>query len=149
MNAEILWPSENYCQQVEQLRAWIGQNIYLIELHPSQINLGISITNTAYVLLAVLDFPRPDPSQGLAPHFLLLDDGRGVNLGRIARVTIRPFSNMPDDILYQDIEISKNILFAERRLSKELIAEYSRQSLAMVLGKPLPPAFLPKPEAAA
>ena len=30
-----------------------------------------------------MDFPRPDPVRGLAPHLILLDDGRGVNLGRI------------------------------------------------------------------
>lgn len=141
-----LWPNENYRAQVERLRGAVGQTIYLIELDASATQLGAAITGTAYILLDVLKFPRPDPSRGIAPHLLLLDDGRGVNLGRIARVSRKPFAPETSDILYQDAAIADNLLFAERRLSKALIAERSRQALARLLSKPVPPLLAPQHE---
>lgn len=134
----VLWPSEAYLHQVEQLRALVGQTIYLIELHPTEINLGVSLTGTPHVLLGLIDFPRPDPARGIAPHLILLDDGRGVNLGRIARVSSTPFSPKVAEILYEDAEITRNLLFAEQRLSKGWIAGRSRELLGALLGQPMP-----------
>lgn len=139
----MLWPDEHYRAQLERLRGAIGQAVYLVELHPSAQCMGISMTGTAYVLLDVLPFPRPDPTRGLAPHLLLLDDGRGINLGRIVRVSYRPFAPEAADIVYLDVKAAEAFMFAPRRLSKELIAECSRQALAMILGKPLPPLLMP------
>ena len=39
-----------------------GKRIYIVELRPDDINLGIHLSDTAYELLAVLEFPRPDPA---------------------------------------------------------------------------------------
>ncbi|MEO5343007.1 MAG: hypothetical protein H7842_06655 [Gammaproteobacteria bacterium SHHR-1] len=134
-----LWPSADYAAQIERLRAAVGQQVYLIELHGGKVNLGVSVTGEAFELLAVLDYPRPDPARGILPHLLLLDDGRGVNLGRIARVSTRPFAPQTEHLLYRDTEASDKLLFAEQRLSKNWIAQRSRQLLARVLGKPEPP----------
>jgi SAM-dependent methyltransferase len=69
-----------------------------VELEATQVQLGVRLTNRSYTPLGLVDFPRPDPIKGLAPHLVLLDDGRGVNLGRIARITTgRPFSPAPAD----------------------------------------------------
>lgn len=141
-----LWPDASYIAQLERLRGAIGRTVYLVEVNAGEVQLGISMTGTAYVLLAVLPFPRPDPSRGLAPHFLLLDDGRGVNLGRIARVSYTPFAPQAADIVYQDAVLTDTLLFAPRRLSKALIAERSRQVLAQLLGKPAPPLLEPPHE---
>jgi len=86
VNKHNLWPSENYIYQVEKLKNSINKKIYLIELRPNYVHIAIHHTGDAYQLLAIIDFPKPDPEKGLFPHFVLLDDGRGINLGRIARV---------------------------------------------------------------
>jgi hypothetical protein len=130
-----LWPSADYARQIERLREAVGGTIYLVELEPTEIQLGIRQTGQPYVLLDVLEFPRPDPARGLAPHLILLDDGRGLNLGRIARVSLeRPFSPTPEQILYQDRRANRELLFAERRLCPTFIAERSQQILGQVLG---------------
>lgn len=141
-----VWPDANYAEQLECLRGAIGHTVYLVEVAFTPVQLGVSINGTAYILLDVLPFPRPDPSRGLAPHFLLLDDGRGVNLGRIARVSYTPFAPHAADIVYQDAVLTDTLLFAPRRLSKALIAERSRQVLAQLLGKPVPPLLEPPHE---
>jgi hypothetical protein len=64
----------------------------------------------------------------------LLDDGRGVNLGRIARVSRRPFAPQPVDLLYQDRVAEQNLLFAERRLSRAFLGVRSRMALGECLG---------------
>ena len=129
-----LWPSADYHSQVERLRAAIGARIYLVELVESAIQLSVHLSGTAYELLGILDFPRPDPTRGLAPHLLLLDDGRGVNLGRIARVSRRPFAPAPADLLYLDRAAHENLLFAERRLSRDFLAQRARIALGECLG---------------
>lgn len=129
-----LWPSADYHRQMERLRAAIGETVYLIELVESAIQLGVHLSGTPYDLLGIIDFPRPDPIRGLAPHLLLLDDGRGVNLGRIARVSRRPFAPAPDDLLYLDRAAHANLLFAERRLSREFLAGRTRVALGECLG---------------
>ena len=131
-----LWPSPAYTQQVEALKKAIGRKVYLVELKPSDINMGIRLSATAYELLDVVDFPRPDPIKGIAPHLILLDDGRGINLGRIARITLNtPFSPPASNILYQDNFLMQNLLLRERRLSKASIAAKSRMLLGKILGQ--------------
>jgi len=131
-----LWPSEDYAEQIERLRSAVGARIFLVEIHPTEINVGTCLSDTDYELVGVVEFPKPDPARGLAPHLILLDDGRGVNLGRIARISVRrPFSPAPDDILYQVPSLLRNFLFRDRILSKVFIAERSRVLLNEVLGK--------------
>jgi len=133
---ERLWPSLDYSRQVEILKRSVGKRIYLVELRPDDINLGIHLSDTAYELLAVLDFPRPDPASGLAPHLLLLDDGRGINLGRVARVSVdTPFNPPCEQVLYEDRFLMDRLLRRERQLSHQFTVERSRQLLARVLGK--------------
>src|SRR5690606_8893161 len=116
-----------YSQQVELLRQSIGKAIYLVELKPEDIHMGIRFSDTPFELVAVVDFPRPDPARGLAPHLILLDDGRGINLGRIARITIdTPYSPPAENILYQEPFLMNRLLLRERRLSEQSIAERSK-----------------------
>lgn len=139
-----LWPSPDYSAQVERLREAVGCEVFVVELVPTGPELAVSMPGQAVVLLDVLPFPRPDPARGLAPHLLLLDDGRGVNLGRVARVSVdRPFSPAPAQVLYRDADALDGLLFAERRLSKRYIAERSRILLGRLLGKALPMTALP------
>lgn len=131
-----LWPPAGYSSQIEALKAAVGKKIYLVELKPGPTNLGIRLADTAYELLEVISFPRPDPSKGIAPHLILLDDGRGINLGRIARITLNtPFSPQASDILYQDAFLMQNLLLRERTLSKASIANKSKILLGRILGK--------------
>jgi hypothetical protein len=129
-----LWPSAHYDAQVEGLRAAVGTTVYVAELRETETRLGVQITDHAYELLGVVDFPRPDPGRGLAPHLIVLDDGRGVNLGRIARISRRPFQPTPDEVLYLDHEADRTLLFADRRLSKTFIGGRARAALSQVLG---------------
>lgn len=131
-----LWPSPGYLQQIERLKAAVGQRIYLVEIRPGDTSLGVRLSDTPYELLGVLDFPRPDPLKGLAPHLLLLDDGRGLNLGRIIRVTLNsPFSPPESDILYQESFLTRQLLTRESSLSKETIAARSKAILGRILGR--------------
>ncbi|WP_260295731.1 hypothetical protein [Sedimenticola hydrogenitrophicus] len=133
---ERIWPSAEYNRQVERLKQAIGREIYLVELRPEAINLGIRFSDTPFELLAVLDFPRPDPAHGLTPHLILLDDGRGINLGRLARITIdTPYSPPAENILYQESFLMQRLLLRERRLSEASIAERSKLLLGRFLGK--------------
>lgn len=139
-----LWPSPDYDAQVERLREAVGREVFVVELVPTATELAVSMPGRPVVLLEVLPFPRPEPARGLAPHLLLFDDGRGVNLGRIARVSVeRPFSPAQEQILYRDHDTCDGLLFAERRLSRRYIAERSRVLLARLLGKAPPATALP------
>lgn len=139
-----LWPSPSYSAQLERLREAVGREVFVVELVPMGMELAVSMPGQPVVLLDVLPFPRPDPARGLAPHLLLFDDGRGVNLGRIARVSVdRPFSPGKDQLLYRDHDACEGLLFAERRLSKRYIAERSRVLLGRLLGKAPPVTALP------
>ena len=129
-----LWPSADYQAQVEKLRAAVGETIYIAELRDSETQLGVQVTDRAYELLGIIDFPRPDPARGLAPHLILLDDGRGVNLGRIARISRQPFQPAANEVLYLDREADRTLLFADRRLSTAFIAERAQVALGQVLG---------------
>ena len=133
--AEGLWPSTDYSSQVERLRAAVGECLYIAELRDTQVKLGVQLTDQAYELLGVLDFPRPDPARGLYPHLILLDDGRGINLGRIARISRRPFQPGADDILYLDQTAERQLLFADRRLSRSFITQRAQHLLGQALGR--------------
>lgn len=136
LQRERIWPSADYSRQVERLKQAIGQPIYLVELKPEDIHMGIRFSDTAFELVDVVDFPRPDPARGLAPHLIVLDDGRGINLGRIARITIdTPYSPPSENILYQESYLMDRLLLRERRLSETSIAERSKLLLGRFLGK--------------
>jgi len=133
-----LWPSDEYDNQITQLRRNIGKPIYIVEIKITDINLAVVMQGRAVILLDVITFPAPDPERRLYPHMLLLNDGRGLNLGRVARITIgRAFDPEPDDILFQEQQLLKNLLFNERRLSDESVARVSKSQLARVLGRQL------------
>jgi hypothetical protein len=131
-----LWPSSAYTQQIEALKNAIGKKIYLVELKPGDRNMGVRLLGTAYELIAVTDFPRPDPAKGIAPHLILIDDSRGINLGRIVRITFNtPFNPPESDILYQDTFLMQRLLLRERWLSRASIAAKSKALLGRILGK--------------
>ena len=133
-----LWPSDEYDEQVRHLRRNTGKPIYIVEIKISDINLAVTMQGRAVILLDVIAFPAPDPEQRLYPHMLLLNDGRGLNLGRVARITTgRAFDPSPKDILFQEHRLLKSLLFHERRLSDESVARVSNSQLARVLGRQL------------
>jgi hypothetical protein len=133
-----LWPSAEYDEQIVQLRRNIGKPIYLVELKVTDINLAVIMLGRAVILLDVITFPAPDPERRLYPHMLLLNDGRGLNLGRVARITTgRAFDPDPEDILFQEQQLLKNLLFHERRLSDESVSQVSKRQLAHILGSQL------------
>ncbi|MBK1673598.1 hypothetical protein CKO35_09820 [Ectothiorhodospira shaposhnikovii] len=136
--SEQLWPPSEYHAQIERLRAAIGDAIYLVELVPSPMQLGVRVHGAPRILLDVMDFPRPDPARGLNPHFILLDDGRGINLGRIARISRRPFDPAPKDLLYLGGRVQQQRLFGPRRLSRAFIHHQTRLALGRLLGHPDP-----------
>ncbi len=130
-----LWPSDEYDDQVRQLRRNIGTAIYIVEIKVTEINLAVTMQGKPVTLLDVLSFPAPDPAKRLYPHMLLLNDGRGLNLGRVARVTMgRPFDPLPEEVLFQEHQLLKNLLFHERRLSDETVSRVSKLQLARLLG---------------
>jgi hypothetical protein len=132
-----LWPSQYYLRQINVLKNAIGQNIFLVEFKKGITHLGVRYSGKALELLDVISFPRPDPTNRIAPHIIILSDGRGVNLGRVARITVnKPFSPSTADILYQDSFLMDEFLMRERRLSKESIAACSKALLGDILGKP-------------
>lgn len=135
-NQGTLWPSPAYTRHVKRLRAAIGRNVYLVELLASDTHLAVRHTGTPHVLLDVLDFPRPDPARGLAPHLVLLDDGRGINLGRLIRVSQnRAFGPSHEEILYHDRALQMRLLSGRRRLSRQFIRHSSRLALGQLLGR--------------
>jgi hypothetical protein len=131
-----LWPSDNYAREVAQLKQAVGKKVFLVELRPSAINMAINLTDKPYELIAVMDFPKPDPEKGNFPHMIVLDDGRGINLGRIARISVNtPFDPPPEHILYLEQDTVHHLLFRKRRLSKASITTRSRALLGMIIGK--------------
>ena len=133
-----LWPSDEYDEQVRHLRSHTGKSIYIVEIKITDINLAVTMQGRAVILLDVITYPAPDPERRLYPHMLLLNDGRGLNLGRVARITTgRPFDPSPQDILFQEHQLLKTLLFHERRLSDESVASVSQSNLARILGRQL------------
>lgn len=130
-----IWPSADYDQQIERLQAAIGQQVFLVELKQTDINMAIHHTDKAYELLAVIDYPRPDPEKGLFPHNILLDDGRGVNLGRIARITIdSAFSPDAGSILFEETTQFNQLTSSQHRATPASIAATSKELLGAILG---------------
>ncbi|QTR45006.1 hypothetical protein J9253_13420 [Thiothrix litoralis] len=142
-NEEVLWPSAAYHQQVEQLRCLIGQPVYVVEINSTEINAGVHFSGKPLVLLAIVDFPRPDPYRQLCPHLLVLEDGRGLNLGRVARISRRSaYAPAQEDIAFINQEFVENVLLAPRRFSRERVADTTRLALGEMLGRsPSPPAL--------
>ena len=115
----------------------IGRTVYLARLNLSEISLSVTVENKPVTLLDVVDFPAPDPSRRLYPHLLILSDGRGVNLGHIARLSRKQaFNPEADHIVYQQDSLLQHLLFRERRLSPQTIRHTSQIQLARILGKP-------------
>ena len=134
-NTTELWPHADYYQQVERLRQLIGQPLYIVEINSTEINAGVRFTDKALGLLAVVDYPQPDPYRQLCPHLLVVDDGRGINLGRIARISINtPFVASADDIVFINQGFVDNVLLAPRTLSKAFIRQTSQLLLAQLFG---------------
>ncbi len=134
-NPENLWPNNDYYQQVEQLRAMIGKSLYIVEINATEINAGVHFPSHPLRLLAIVDFPEPDPYTQLCPHMLILEDGRGINLGRIARISSdSAYTPEPDNVLFSNREFVQNVLFAPRTLSRESAAEVTRTALARMFG---------------
>lgn len=134
-NNEQLWPPAEYHQQVAQLRQSVGEPVFLVELHDTAINAGVKFSDQPFVLLAIIDYPQPDPYRQLCPHMLILDDGRGVNLGRIVRVSRKQaFGPAEEDILFRNAEFIDGVLMAPRVLSRESIANTSREILSLMFG---------------
>lgn len=137
-----LWPSPAYFQQVEQLRLWIGQPLYIVEINTTDSNAGVKFTDKPLTLLAVVDYPQPDPYRQLCPHLIVVDDGRGINLGRIARITYRQaFAPTPNDILFINQEFMQEVLMAPRTLSRASVAATSHALLEQLFG-PVPGQYL-------
>jgi len=133
----VVWPSRGYAQQVANLRRAIGRPVYIVELTFNGLAIGAVYRGEPRVLLDVVAFARPDPSNGLYPHMLVLDDGRGINLGRIARVsTNRAFDPTASDVLYSDRALQQKLLYGPLRLSPRRIAWVAREQLHRFLGKP-------------
>lgn len=134
-DSDGLWPAPEYWRQVEALRELIGQPVYVVEIETTEINAGVHFPSKPLVLLAIMDFPQPDPYRQLCPHMLVLDDGRGVNLGRVARVTRNSAYAPPrEDVLFNNREFIENVLFAPRTLSRESVAATTQAVLGRMFG---------------
>ncbi len=130
-----LWPSAEYQQQLAVLRNSLGETVYLVVLNRSDIHLSVTLENRPVRLLDIIDFPAPDPALQRYPHMLILDDGRGVNLGQVLRVAKgQAFAPDETQILFQQHTLIRQLLYQERRLSEKTIAETSRHLLAALLG---------------
>lgn len=126
-----LWPSPDYDRQVERLRGAVGERVYLVEARVDDLHLSARFSGRSYELLDVIDFPRPDPVRRLYPHLLLLDDGRGINLGRLLRVSLeRPYAPAPEFRLFEDRALLARTLAGQRRLSAAQIRRTARRQLA-------------------
>lgn len=133
-----VWPSRSYARQIAALQRRIGQPIYIVELTFNGLAVGAVFHGEPRVLLDVVTFPRPDPSNHLYPHLLVLDDGRGINLGRIARVTVnRAFAPDKTDVLYGNRALQHRFLYRAQRLTPRHIARIARQQLRTLLGRPM------------
>jgi len=137
--AGALWPSAEYDRQLARLREAVGQPVYLVEVKVNDFQMTVTLGSRPATLLSIIDFPAPDPAKRLYPHMVVLDDGRGLNLGWIARITTgRPFDPSPEQIVYRETRLIERLLRHERRLSAESIARVSKHNLAALLGRAAP-----------
>lgn len=132
---EGLWPSPEYFQSLARLKQAIGSQVYLAEINITAINLGVKLSSTPLTLLSIVDFPQPDPYKQLCPHLLIFDDGRGINLGHIARISLQAFNPRPEHLLYDNRSFNREVLFAPRTLSRESIRATSTALLAEIFGE--------------
>jgi len=131
-----IWPSADYDRQLSQLHQVVDQEIFLVLLNFTDINLSITLENKPVKLLQVIDFPSPNPERRLYPHMLILDDGRGINLGHVARLSIKQaFNPHSEQVIFQQNKVLEKLLFQERQLSEQSIRRTSRMQLARILGK--------------
>lgn len=132
----VLWPDSQYYAKLEKLKLLIGRKIYLIEAVVTEINAGIHHTGQVYTLLAIVDYPQPDPKTGLLPHNIILDDGRGVNLGRIIQVSIESaFTAVEKNIIYRNDILLDNLLPHYNLMDKKSLTQISKALLANILGE--------------
>ena len=132
-----VWPGAAYQKQIKRLKQVVGETVFLAEIRSSEVNLSVTMENRGFELLGVIDFPRPDPEKNLYPHLIVLDDGRGINMGQIARISFnRPFQPAADDILYQDGQLLETLMYCERSLTRGKVEAISRQELGAILGRP-------------
>lgn len=129
-----LWPSPQYFRYLERLKQAIGSPVFIAEINITAINLGVKLSDTPLTLLAIVDFPKPDPQKQLYPHLLIFEDGRGINLGHLARISLRAFNPASDDLLYANHPFNQEVLFAPRTLSRESIRATSTALLAEIFG---------------
>ncbi|MGF1547425.1 MAG: hypothetical protein ACFCUG_08865 [Thiotrichales bacterium] len=136
-----VWPGAWYDAQLARLRAGIGQRVYLVEIRESAIHLAVHLDDKPLELLAVVEFPKPDPSRNLLPHLIVLSDGRGINLGRVTRISVgQPFLPAPRDVLFENAPLRQALLGDERTLNRDRIAAISHMNLAALLATAtLPP----------
>lgn len=129
-----LWPPNSYFEQLKNLYTMLDKPVYIIPLHQNQNALTFSITGKAIVLVAIIDYPLPDPENHIYPHMLVFNDGTGINLGRILQVSInRPFNPGKEDIIYKDKKMQNSLMYKERQLNEEFIHLASRVGLSELL----------------
>ena len=129
-----LWPPDSYYKQLKNLYKMVDKPVYIIPLQQNQNSLTFSITGKAIVLVAIIDYPLPDPESHIYPHMLIFDDGTGINLGRILQICINhPFNPGKEDIIYEDKKLQKALMFRERQLNEEFIHLASRTGLGEIL----------------
>jgi hypothetical protein len=128
--ASALWPSAEYDEQLARLRNAVGETVYLVEARIGAQHVSAQMSGSPHELLAIVDFPRADPARHLYPHVLLLDDGRGVNLGHILRVSRgQPYAPPPEACLFENRALAMQILPQRRTLSAALIRSVARRQL--------------------
>ncbi len=129
-----LWPPNSYFEQLNKLYKILDKPIYIIPLHQNHNSLNFSITGKSIVLVAIINYPNPDPVNHIYPHMLVFNDGTGINLGRILRVSINhPFNPDKEDIIYEDKKMQNSLMFRERQLNEESIHLASRAGLSEFL----------------
>ena len=129
-----LWPPNSYFEQLKNLYKMLDKPVYIIPLHQNQNSLTFSITGKAIILVAIVDYPAPDPENHFFPHMLVFNDGTGINLGRILQVSInRPFNPGKEDIIYEDKKMQNSLMYQERQLNEDSIHLASRVALSELL----------------
>ncbi len=129
-----LWPPDSYYKQLKNLYKMLNKPVYIIPLQQNQNSLTFSISGQAIILIAIVDYPSPDPENHFFPHMLVFNDGTGINLGRILRVTINhPFNPDKEDIIYEDKKVQNSLMFRARQLNEESIHLTSRIALSELL----------------
>ena len=134
---DSLWPDKQYYEKIEKLKSLIGQKIYLIEAVITDINASVHHTSQAYTLLAIVDYPQPDHKTGLLPHNIIIDDGRGINMGRIIQIsTGSAFNPQDENIIFDNLQLLDEIYPSWKRLGNYSLENRSKNLLASLIGKP-------------